>query len=88
MGAFAQYSRYPSLLGCRSTSFGGSVYVYRWDGLTYQQETQLTASDGHSGQLFGQAIAVVRNALLIGAPGDDDKGSAAGSCISLCQERF
>jgi hypothetical protein len=40
----------------RGTNFG-SAYVFRWDGLTWLQETQLYASTGGTNDFFGTALA-------------------------------
>ena len=47
----------------------GSVYVYRHDGAgQWNFETKLGASTPANGALFGRAIAIEGDALLIGAP--------------------
>lgn len=61
------------------TSFidDGAVYVYRFSLTTgWSLEQKVTAPDPGTGDQFGAAVAIVGNALLIGAPGDDGKGSA------------
>ena len=54
----------------------GSVYVYNLDGTG---EVKITASDGASSDLFGTAVDVGDNKIVVGAYGDDDNGSASGS---------
>lgn len=57
----------------------GSVYVFRWNGTSWIQETKLTANDGAGGDYFGEALALNGNVAVIGARGDDDHGSGSGA---------
>jgi hypothetical protein len=55
----------------------GSAYVFRYDGSTWVEEEKLTASDGAAGDLFGHCASISGDAVLIGAPSDEeDAGSA------------
>ena len=71
------------MVGARlgGTTDTGSVYVFRWDGNQWVEETALTASDGAEGDWFGNAVALSGNTVLVGAYTDDvggkiDAGSA------------
>jgi len=60
----------------------GSAYLFvkpatAW--VTTTQTAKLTASDGASGDEFGWSVALDGDTALIGAYGDDDKGSFTGS---------
>jgi hypothetical protein len=76
-------------------SGAGAAYVFRFDGTKWAEEQKLTASDGLAGDLFGNAVAVKGDVVVVGAYADDttsgvDAGSAyvyryAGS-ILLWQE--
>ncbi len=57
----------------------GSVYVYDFDGLTWDVTTKLTASDGATGDEFGGAVAISGNAILVGADRDDNGGNDSGA---------
>jgi len=59
--------------------FSGSAYVFSRIGTSWSQEAKLLASDGAFGDNFGRAVAVSGSTALIGARGDDDLGSDAGS---------
>jgi len=50
---------------------------------------KVTASDGADGDLFGRSVAVSDEIIVVGAPGDDDKGSNSGSVyvFELNEER-
>jgi hypothetical protein len=57
----------------------GSVYVFESDGLGGWVETKLVASDTGQGDHFGWLVAVDSGRLVVGAPADDDRGTASGS---------
>jgi len=55
----------------------GSAYIFKRNGTTWVQASQLLAPDGASGDLFGGAVAAEHNTVLIGAKDDlYYKGSA------------
>ncbi len=60
-------------------SASGSVYVYRRSGTTWPLEQKLNASDGVLGDIFGASLALEGDRLVVGAPQDDDFGSASGA---------
>ena len=59
----------------------GAVYVYRYnnDTRTWQQEQKLIAADGEIGDQFGFSVAMFDNRIIVGAPLDQDNGTASGS---------
>ncbi len=57
----------------------GAAYVFRLSGSTWVQEAKLRASDGQPGDFFGFAVAVSGDVVVVGAFGDDDRGTNAGS---------
>jgi hypothetical protein len=61
-------------------SSSGSAYVFvrAADG-TWSQQAKLTAADGAADDRFGLSVAVSGGTAVIGAWGDDDKGSMSGS---------
>jgi hypothetical protein len=59
----------------------GTAFVFTRSGTVWSEQAQLTANDGSNGDSFGNAIALVGDTALIGAPLDDidlnsDQGSA------------
>jgi hypothetical protein len=63
-------------------SASGAVYLYTLNSTsnTWGDEQKIVASDGAADDIFGRAVAMSGNGhLLVGASGDDDKGSASGS---------
>jgi hypothetical protein len=57
----------------------GSAYIFRYNGLTWDEESKLLASDGEEWDRFGQCVSVSGDVAVIGAPYDDDMGNASGS---------
>jgi hypothetical protein len=58
----------------------GAAYVFRRAGFLWSQSTKLVASDGAAGDLFGSAVAISGNRIVIGAPNDDNShGTDAGA---------
>jgi uncharacterized repeat protein (TIGR01451 family) len=55
----------------------GAAYVFVRSGATWTEQQKLTASDGTPHQHFGFSLALQRNTLVIGAPGDDGNVGAA-----------
>jgi hypothetical protein len=64
-------------------SSSGSVYVFSRSGPTWSYSTKFTAADGAAADFFGDAVTATSNGslqqVIVGAPGDDDKGSSSGS---------
>jgi len=59
--------------------YSGSAYIYKHDGTTWSQQTKITASDGVTGDLFGQSVAISGDYVIVGAYCDDDDGENSGS---------
>ena len=58
-------------------SSSGSAYVFVGNGGTWSQQQKLIPSDGAAGDLFGKAVAISDDTVVIGAHADDaDTGSA------------
>jgi hypothetical protein len=57
----------------------GSVYIFTYNGSAWTQQAKLTASDGSSGDNFGQSVALSGDSVIVGAPFNDDAGSSSGS---------
>lgn len=62
-----------------SASDTGRVYVYRYDGSQWQEEARLIANDPAPDDLFGRAVAVHGNVIVIGAPHDSSNAENAGA---------
>ena len=60
-------------------SNSGSAYVFERIAGTWTQVAKLTASDGAAGDQFGISVSISGDYAIVGAYGDDDKGSASGS---------
>ena len=57
----------------------GAVLVYHNNGNNWEPIAHLTAADGNSYDYFGQSVSISGNQIIVGAYGDDDKGSKSGS---------
>ncbi|MFC1707284.1 FG-GAP repeat protein [Planctomycetota bacterium] len=57
----------------------GSAYLFRRAGTMWSQEAKLTAADGVQSDYFGYAVSLSGDTALVGAFGDDDRGSFSGS---------
>ncbi len=60
-------------------SSSGSAYIYSTSGGSATQLTKLVPTDGAAGDYFGCAVSVSGNIAIIGAYGNDDNGSNAGT---------
>ena len=61
----------------------GSVYVFRRDGATWNEQAEITASDGEAGDEFGKAVAVSGITALVGAPIADLQLAPTGAAYVL-----
>jgi hypothetical protein len=57
----------------------GSAYVFAYSDSNWIEQDKLQAPDADVSDCFGQSAAISGNVMVVGAPGDDDKGSGAGS---------
>ena len=64
-------------------SGSGSTYVYNRAGTLWTQQAKLTAADGAAYDQFGYSVAVSGDTVLVGASGDDDRGSESGSAYAF-----
>lgn len=59
--------------------FSGSVYSFKRNGTNWIQHDKLTASDGNEIDVFGRAVSISANFVIVGAYLDDDNGNESGS---------
>ena len=64
----------------------GSAYVFVRSGTTWSQQAKLTPSDAAAGDMFGYAVAINGDTAVVGAYGDDDGGSMAGSAYVFTRD--
>jgi hypothetical protein len=59
----------------------GSAYIYTRAGSSWSQQAKLVPADGAAEDFFGNSVAISSdgNTAIIGAFGDDDKGTDSGS---------
>ncbi len=72
-----------AVIGARDSDaqgFGsGSAYVFRRTASGWVQEAMLIRDDGAPDQAFGTSVALDDRTAVVGAPGDDEFGEAAGA---------
>jgi hypothetical protein len=74
VGAFSEASAATGVNGNEadnSASGAGAAYVFRRSGSAWTQEAYLKASNTGQDDLFGSAVAISGNTVVIGAPGED-----------------
>ena len=59
----------------------GSTYVFTRAGNVWTQQQKLVASDGASGDFFGESLALANNLLVIGAPNRNEGGLANSGAV-------
>lgn len=57
----------------------GAAYVYRLQNGSWGTEQKLTATDIQSQDLFGAALSVYKDTLIVGAPGEDHDATGTSS---------
>ena len=57
--------------------FGGAVYVYRREGMAWNEVDKLVPRDGHKFDKFGSDLDLRENTLLVGARLNDEERGAA-----------
>jgi parallel beta-helix repeat protein len=62
-----------------SGSYSGSAYIFKRDGTSWSEQAKIIASDGAAVDLFGYSVSMSGDYAIVGAYGDDDRGSASGS---------
>lgn len=60
--------------------YKGAAYIIdRQEGGSWVQVARVLAGDGESDDSFGDMVAIDGDLMLVGAPGDDDRGAGSGS---------
>jgi len=66
----------------------GAVYIYEYDGISWNQSQKITAQDGICSALFSNSLINMDyddGTLIVGAPGDDTNGMASGAAHIFCK---
>ena len=69
------------VVGANAGGLEASAYVFAGSGTTWTQQAELTASNGTSGDLFGLAVAVSGDTVIVGAPGSWPGASPPGGTV-------
>jgi hypothetical protein len=59
----------------------GSAYVFTRSGTTWTQQQKLLASDGATGDYFGNHLSIDGNTTVIGAPAHKNNGQSSGAAF-------
>ena len=57
----------------------GAVYAFSRTGGVWTEQAKLTASDGAPDHNFGRSVALSGETIVVGAPGNADKGTNTGA---------
>ena len=57
----------------------GSARLFSWQDGQWRLDTRIAAEDGEVGERFGSSVSLGGKRILLGAPGDDDRGQISGS---------
>ncbi len=68
------------------TDFPGAVQIFRRTGTDWNLESRLLPSSSDNAQFFGYSLAVSRDTLVVGAPGNLSSNSVAGSVYVFRQQ--
>lgn len=68
-----------SILNGTAQIKAGAAYIFVRNGSTWTQETKLVASDFAANDIFGFAVAISGNTVVVGAPQEDTGGDNAGA---------
>jgi parallel beta-helix repeat protein len=60
-------------------SYSGSAYIFEKIGGVWMEAAKIVASDGDAADWFGCSVSISGDKAIVGAMGDDDKGSNFGS---------
>jgi len=60
-------------------SYTGSAYIFTKDGENWIQTRKLVADDAATGDNLGWSVSIDGDSAIVGAFGNDDKGSSSGS---------
>jgi hypothetical protein len=67
----------------RSAPFAGAAYVYRRSGTSWAQEAYVKASNTSAQAVFGSAVAVTGDVLVVGAFADGSADDRAGAAYAF-----
>jgi hypothetical protein len=66
-----------AVVGAPGQTSPGAAYVFVRSGTAWSQRAKLTASDGVSRDFFGDSVAILRSAAVVGAPNNNRVTGAA-----------
>lgn len=80
LGASVSVSGNYVIMGAPGTNSNtGAVHIYKWESSSWYSKGKLTASDGITGDQFGQSVSIDGDYIVVGAPGHDLTGGGEGA---------
>ena len=67
-------------------TWSGAAYIFERTEGTWKQKVKLTAEKGTEFDFFGLSVSINQNTAIIGAPGNDKFGNAAG-CVYVFEKK-
>ena len=71
--------------GSSAYSLPGSAYIFQQTANGWEQVVKLIADDGITSDYFGYSVSISGTTAIVGAYGDDDRGSSSGSAYIFQQ---
>ena len=68
-----------AVIGAGFNGDNGAAYIFHRNGISWMEQTKLTASDGETDDWFGKSVSISGSYAVIGAWQDDDNGDGSGS---------
>jgi len=65
-----------AIVGAANNNNIGAAYIFNYNGNSWVFNAKVYAFDGSDGDSFGKSVSILGNQILVGAPYDDDIGSA------------
>jgi|GEM_PF-2256943 len=83
-GCSVSISGYYAAVGARyadtsAGSYAGAVYIFKKDGESWIQQARIATDDGVNEQIFGAAVCIRGDLLIVGAPGDSEYDQSSGA---------
>jgi len=72
-----------AIVGAPKENDNGAIYIYKYDGTDWIQQTRIPSSAGNTGDNFGQSVSISGNFAVIGAPYYDSVAETDGAVFIL-----
>jgi hypothetical protein len=76
------------VVGAPAADGSGALYVFKFDGATWNLEGKVVPKDAAGEQMFGGSVAISGDVILSGAMGDNEKGDQAGAAYAYSIDTY